>query len=144
MAQSENKTAMTDVPVAEYLATVTPDRRRDDATALDQLFRRVTGWSPRMWGPSMVGYGSYAYTYESGRKGTFLATGFAPRKANTVVYIMPGYQDFASFLDRLGPHKTGKSCLYLGALAKVDLDVLGALIRAGLDDLGTRWPISPT
>ncbi|MBV7393666.1 DUF1801 domain-containing protein [Mameliella sp. DP3N28-2] len=137
-------TVPSDVPVAELLKTVDPVRRREDAVQLDRLFRQVTGWEPVLWGTSIVGYGRYAYTYASGHSGQSLATGFAPRKANMVVYIMPGYADFAEILGRLGPHRLGKSCLYLGAIAKVDLDVLAELIRAGLADLGSRWDITPS
>ena len=137
-----NKTIPTGQPVDAYLQQVEPARRRADAGVLDQLFRDVTGWQPQMWGPSIIGYGRYDYTYETGRSGTFLATGFAPRKANMVVYIMPGYQDYSGILARLGPHKLGKSCLYLGALSKIDLDVLVELIRAGLKDLGKLYPVS--
>lgn len=141
---SENKTQMTAASVEDYLKAVEPERRRADALALDALFRRVTGWQPRMWGPSMVGYGSYHYVYDSGREGDFLATGFAPRKANMVVYILPGYADFSDILSRLGPHRLGKSCLYLGALSKIDMAVLAELIAAGLEDLGRRWTVEAT
>ncbi|MBV6634689.1 MAG: DUF1801 domain-containing protein [Mameliella sp.] len=130
--------------VAAFLDTVEPARRREDAGVLDALFREVTGWQPVLWGTSILGYGRYDYTYASGHSGQSLATGFAPRKANMVVYIMPGYADFQEVLSRLGPHRLGKSCLYLGALSKVDLDVLSDLIRAGLADLGTRWEITPS
>ncbi|WP_261394739.1 DUF1801 domain-containing protein [Mameliella alba] len=130
--------------VAAFLDTVEPARRREDAGVLDGLFREVTGWQPVLWGTSILGYGRYDYTYASGHSGQSLATGFAPRKANMVVYIMPGYADFQEVLSRLGPHRLGKSCLYLGALSKVDLDVLSDLIRAGLADLGTRWEIKPS
>ncbi|WP_229754813.1 DUF1801 domain-containing protein [Mameliella alba] len=130
--------------VAAFLDTVEPARRREDAGVLDALFREVTGWQPVLWGTSILGYGRYDYTYASGHSGQSLATGFAPRKANMVVYIMPGYADFQEILSRLGPHRLGKSCLYLGALSKVDLDVLSDLIRAGLADLGTRWVITPS
>ncbi len=141
---AENKTQATDVAVEDFIAQVDNKTRREDAIALDALFRKVTGWTPRMWGPSIIGYGSYDYTYESGRTGTFLATGFSPRKANMVLYIMPGYQDFGGILDRIGKYKIGKSCLYLGAMKNNDLDVVAELIQAGLDDLGTRWPIHPS
>ena len=141
---SDAKTGMTDEDIGEFLARVTPERRQQDAHVLDQLFRRATGWQPRIWGPSIIGYGSYAYRYTSGREGVFLATGFAPRRAKMVVYIMPGYSDFSAILDRLGPHKRGKACLYLGALSKVDLTVLEQLVRAGLYDLQSRWPVSAT
>ena len=139
-----NKTLMTEASVADFLASVEPARRREDALALDALFRRVTGWEPRMWGPSMVGYGRYHYVYDSGREGDFLVTGFAPRKANMVVYILPGYADFSGILSRLGPHRLGKSCLYFGSLAKVDTGVLAELIASGLDDLGRRWAVEAT
>lgn len=138
-----NVTQPTDISVEAYIAQVEPARRREDAARLDALFREVTGWRPRMWGPSIIGYGRYHYVYASGREGDFLATGFAPRKANMVVYIMPGYADFGTILDRLGPHRQGKSCLYLGALSKIDLDVLAELVRAGLADLESRWPVAP-
>ncbi|WP_323769975.1 DUF1801 domain-containing protein [Antarctobacter sp.] len=138
---ADQKTQPSAASVADYLAGVDPPRRRDDALVLDRLFREVTGWNPVLWGGSMVGYGRYAYTYASGHSGQSLATGFAPRKANMVVYIMPGYADFGAILSRLGPHRMGKSCLYLGALSKVDLAVLAELIRAGLDDLAGHWPI---
>lgn len=127
-----------------FLDDVMPERRKTDARRLDGLFREVTGWTPRLWSPGIVGYGAYDYTYASGRSGTALATGFAPRKANMVVYIMPGYADFADILEALGPYKKGKACLYLGALSKVDESALRRLIRAGLDDLATRWTITPT
>lgn len=138
------KTQPTDVLVSDYIAQVTPDVRRRDAQELDRMFRDITGWTPQMWGPSMIGYGRYDYTYDSGHSGSMLATGFAPRKANLVLYIMPGYANFGPILDRLGPHKMGKSCLYLTRLARVDTDALSDLIRAGLADLGKRWPIHPS
>ena len=136
-----NKTQPTTVPVADFLAGVLPPRRRAEAARLDALFRDVTGYCPRMWGPSIVGYGRYHYRYPSGREGDFLATGFSPRKSAISIYIMPGYGDFGHILSGLGPHSFGKSCLYIRNLDAVDLDVLGRLIRAGLDDLGNRWPV---
>lgn len=136
-------TRPSDRNVGDFLASVGHPGRREDALTLDALFRRTTGFEPRIWGTSMVGYGRYDYTYDSGHSGTSLATGFAPRKANMVIYIMPGYGNFGALLDRLGKHRLGKACLYLGRLKTVDLDVLGELIRAGLDDLGSRWEIHP-
>ena len=141
---AENKTQATPVSVDDFIAGVMPDKRREDALILNKLFQDVTGWKPRMWGPSIIGFGEYHYTYESGRQGDSLATGFSPRKANMVMYIMPGYLEMGEMLGRLGKHKIGKSCLYLNKLADVDLDVVAEIIRAGLDDLGTRWPIKPS
>ena len=141
---SENKIKPTEVSVDEFIANVTPDRRREDALILNQLFKGVTGWQPQMWGPTMIGYGSYHYIYDSGREGDSLATGFSPRKANLVLYIMPGYQDLGHILDKLGKYKLGKACLYVNKLADVDIDLVAEIIRAGVDDLGTRWPITPS
>lgn len=141
---AENKTRPTDTSVAQFLEQTENPKRRAEAFALDALFRWVTGFEPRMWGPSMVGYGSYHYIYDSGRQGDFLATGFAPRKANLSIYIMPGYQDYSAILARLGKHKTGKSCLYVNSLEDIDLDVLETLISTGLADLGAKWPVTPT
>lgn len=140
---SEMKTVPTQADVGAFLAAVEPERRRLDAERLDVLFRSVTGFVPQMWGPSIVGYGRYDYVYASGRSGSFLATGFSPRKAALSIYILPGYADFGPLLSRLGKHKTGKSCLYINKLADVDTDVLAELIRAGLDDLAGHWPVKP-
>lgn len=144
MAKAKNKTQATEQDVADYLQQLDNPTRQLDALALDALFRRVTGWEPKMWGPSIIGYGSYHYVYDSGREGDFLATGFAPRKANLSIYIMPGYQDYGAILDRLGKHKMGKSCLYINKLADVDRNVLEELISAGLKDLDARWPVRPS
>ena len=138
-----NKTQPTDIDLDAYFDSVRPDARREDARRLDTIFQEVTGFAPRLWGTSIIGYGRYHYTYESGRSGDSLATGFAPRKANMVVYIMPGYADFTDILKDLGPHRLGKSCLYLGRLSGVDENALRRLIRAGLDDLANRWTIFP-
>lgn len=141
---TQNKTVANDASVENFLHAVEPEKKRTDSQALDALFRRVTGWNPAMWGKSLIGYGSYHYRYESGREGDFLATGFAPRKANLSIHIMPGYQDYSAILSRLGKHKVGKSCLYLNKLADVDVDVLEELIRTGLDDLGKIYPVQPS
>ncbi|PHQ97122.1 MAG: hypothetical protein COB40_05860 [Marinosulfonomonas sp.] len=141
---AENKTMPTAASVEEFLKLVEPAGKRADALLLEQLFREVTKFEPQMWGPSIVGFGRYHYTYESGREGDSPATGFSPRKANMVVYIMPGYTDFSNILKDLGKHRLGKSCLYLGALKNIDLEVLRRLIRAGLDNLENTWPVQPS
>lgn len=127
----------------DFIASVTHEGRRADALVLLDLFTRVTGWEPVMWGPSIIGYGRYAYTYDSGHSGEMCATGFSPRAANMVVYILPGYGDLSGPLSRLGPHRIGKSCLYLGRLPGVSLPVLEEIIRLGLSDLAARYPVSP-
>lgn len=97
----------------------------------------VTGLTLKMWGTKLTGFGRYAYTYDSGHSGEAMITGFSPRKANMVIYVLPGYADLQDKLARLGPHKTGTSCLYLGALDKIDLDVLAQIVREGVDHIPT-------
>ena len=138
-----NLTMPTSAPVADFLAAVEPSARRAEALRIDAIFREATGFVPRMWGPTMVGYGRYRYRYASGREGESLATGFSPRKAALTVYILPGYADFSDILGDLGRHRLGKACLYLRRLSDVDEAVLIRLIRAGLADLGRRWPVLP-
>lgn len=139
-----NKTQPTGESVTAFLEAVEHPVRRADGLALDALFREVTGWTPVMWGPTIVGYGRYHYRYDTGREGDFLATGFSPRKSNLSLYIMPGYAERDAVLARLGKHKTGRACLYVNKLADIDMDVLAELIADGLEDLGRRWPVSPS
>ena len=141
---AQTKTQTTPVDPADFIAAVEHKTRHADALTLDALFREITGWTPRMWGPTIIGYGGYHYKYDSGHEGDCLATGFSPRKANLVLYIMPGYQDYGEMLDRLGKHKLGKACLYINKLADVDLAVLREIIETGLTDLGKRYPVKPS
>lgn len=138
---ADAKTVPTGDDPAAYLAALTPERRRHDAQALDALFQEVTGVGPTLWNGGILGYGRYDYTYSSGRSGTSLATGFAPRGRALSIYVMPGYADFGEILSRLGKHKIGKSCLYVTKLADIDMTVLADLIRAGLADLAKKWPV---
>lgn len=140
MAKAENKTKATSVSPESFIQTVEHDVRRADAKVLLDLFADVTQLVPRMWGPSIIGYGRYHYKYESGREGEFMMTGFSPRKVNQVIYIMPGYTDHSAILDRIGKYKIGKSCLYINKLADIDLDVLRELITAGFEDMKSRYP----
>ena len=144
MGKADQKTKATEVDPMAFLEAVDHPTRRADGLALDDMFRRVTGWEPKMWGPTIVGYGAYDYTYDTGYSGTSLATGFSPRKANLSLYIMPGYQDYGDMLDRLGKHKMGKACLYINKLADVDMDVLEELVKTGVADLSKMWPVTPS
>ncbi|MDE0061535.1 MAG: DUF1801 domain-containing protein, partial [Gammaproteobacteria bacterium] len=110
---SELKTRQNDGDVDAYLDSVENPNRREDARRIIVLMREITGEPPRMWGSSIVGFGSYHYTYASGREGDWPVVGFAPRKRNLVLYIMPGFARYESLLARLGKHRTGKSCLYV-------------------------------
>jgi len=140
MAKNENKTRENAGDVTAFLDSVEHPTRQADAKALLDMFIRITGKEPKMWGHSLIGFGSYHYKYDSGREGDFLRTGFAPRKANLSIHIMPGYQDYGDILTRLGKHKMAKSCLYINKLADVDMNVLEELIRAGLAKMDELYP----
>ena len=137
---SEIKTRPTDASVEAFIDAVDHPRRREDARTLLELMQRVTGEQPVMWGPSIVGYGSYHYRYASGQEADWPITGFSPRKQNLSIYIMTGFEEADELLTRLGKHKTGKSCLYVNKLADVDLDVLEKLVRASVAEMKRRYP----
>lgn len=141
---TELKTRPTETDVAEFIEAIEPSRRRAQAKRLDAIFRAATGFAPVIWGSSIIGYGRYRYEYESGRKGEYPATGFAARKANLVLYILPGFAGYGEMLDRLGKYRHGKSCLYLNDLDGVDEAALAGLIKTCIEDLGRRWPVFPT
>ena len=142
---AENKTHATDVNVTAYLDAVPVERRRAEGHVLDALHRRVTGCEPRMWGPSMVGYGSYRYRYDSGREGVSPRAAFSPRKPALVLYLNGTYfgdkqAEVDALFARLGPHTTGKSCLYIKRLDKVDMAVLEQLVRLSWAAMWEKWP----
>ncbi len=139
MAKAKLKTTQNEKSIINFIASVENEQRRKDANTLLKLFNLVTGMKPKMWGTSIIGYGRYEYKYESGREGEFMMTGFSPRKANSTIYIMPGYQDLSEMLEQLGKHKTGKSCLYINKLTDVDLDVLEEIIKFGLDYMRSKY-----
>ena len=124
--------------VDAFLATVENPRRRADAGRVLDLMREVTGEPPKMWGSSIVGFGSYRYRYASGRDGSSLVVGFAPRKQNLVLYIMPGFARHGALLARLGKFRTGKSCLYVNKLDDIDLSVLDELVRESVTEMRRR------
>lgn len=125
--------------VGEFLAAVADPQKRRDCRKIGQMMRLATGRRAAMWGTSIVGYGSYQYTYASGHSGTSMETGYSPRARNIAVYIMPGFEPFAGQLARLGRHKTGKSCLYIRRLADVDEDVLAELIDESVKEMRRRY-----
>lgn len=126
--KSENSTRPTHVDPEAFVAAVEHETRRADAHVLMEMMHRATGCPPKMWGPSIVGFGRYRYRYETGREGESMLTGFSPRKAKSVVYILPGYDDISDDLEALGKHSIGKSCLYINKLDDIDLDVLEKII----------------
>lgn len=136
-----NKTQENDGDVAVFLDGVESDTRRADAKVVLEMMERITGWPAKMWGATIVGFGSYHYKYDSGREGDFMRVGLSPRKANLVIYILPGYTDFSDILARIGKYKKGKSCLYINKLADVDMSVLEELVEAGLEDMAEKYPV---
>ncbi|MGA2808654.1 MAG: DUF1801 domain-containing protein [Terracidiphilus sp.] len=126
---AENKTKPTTFSVAAFLDACPDEARRADARALARLMQKVTGNEPCMWGPSIVGFGSYHYTYESGREGDMPIVGFSPRKAAIVLYGTIGFVGAEAFLEKLGKYTTGKGCLYIKKLADADMKVLETLLE---------------
>ena len=125
---AELKTRETTASVAKFLSAIPDEQRRKDCRAIAALMRKATGKSPKMWGTSIVGFGAYHYRYASGREGDWPAIGLSPRKTALVLYVSTGFDGAENVLSRLGPHKTGKACLYLKRLSDVDRDVLRELV----------------
>lgn len=142
---AENKTKATDADVAAFIAAVEHPVRRADAKVLDAMFREVTGTEPAMWGPTIVGYGSYHYRYESGHQGDMCRVGFSPRKAKHSLYLVNCGKDldeepFAALRERLGKYGRGKGCLYVNKLADIDLAVLREMIALSWRYSNERYP----
>jgi hypothetical protein len=125
---AEPKTRPTDADVGAFLESVPDERRREDARTVCRLMQEVTGEEPVLWGTGIVGFGSVRLRYASGRELDWPVTGFSPRKTATTVYLMDGFEERSDLLARLGPHSTGRSCLYLKRLSDVDLAVLRELV----------------
>ena len=125
---ADNKTRPTRASVTAFMTAIRDPEMRTDAKKVAAMMRRATGKRARMWGPSIVGYGSYHYRYASGREGDYMITGFSPRRQALTIYIMPGFDRFQGPMSKLGKFTTGKSCLYIKRLADVDETVLERLI----------------
>jgi Domain of unknown function (DU1801) len=135
---AENKTKPTKVSVAAFVAAIADPVRRADAKVLVKLLQNAAGEKPKMWGPSIIGFGSCHYKYESGREGDMPIIGFSPRKAATVLYNLIGSCDAAALLAKLGKHTTGKGCLYIKKLSDVDQKVLQALAVKSVANIRAR------
>lgn len=133
-------TKPTPANVAAFIDAVENPVRRADAQTVCALLERVTGESPRMWGASIIGFGSYHYRYDSGHEGDMCRLGFSPRKAQLVLYVLSDTPGETEKLARLGKHKTGKSCLYINKLSDVDMAVLEEIARDALADMNARYP----
>ena len=143
---AETKTKPTEITAESFIDTVDHPGKREDAKVLDALFRKVTGEAPRMWGPTIVGYGQYHYRYDSGHEGDICRVGFSPRKAKHSLYVScscDGEEDpaFTALLERMGKHSRGNGgCLYVNKLADIDLGVLEQMIAMGWQRSFENWP----
>lgn len=137
---AETKTKPMPVSVADFLDTVENPVRRAEGKTVCAIMAQITGEEPRMWGPSIIGFGSYHYKYDSGHEGTSCRIGFSPRKSKLVLYILSGSEGEAEQLARLGKHKTGKSCLYIKQLSDIDEAVLREMIAGSLACMNDRYP----
>lgn len=129
MAKRELKTKKNEASVAQFIKSVGDLKKQKEAEVILELMKEATGQEPKMWGSSIVGFGSYHYKYASGQEGDWPLTGFSPRKQNLTVYIMPGFKKYEGLMKNLGKYKTGKSCLYIKELKDIDLSVLKQLVR---------------
>ena len=138
---SENKTKPKEIDVVAFLKTVEPEKRSLEGLRLNEIFEEATGEKAVLWGPNIIGYGTYHYKYESGREGDFMRAGFSPRKAKISLYIMGGHGRFEKEFKSLGKYKNGKSCVYINKLEDIDIDVLKRLIKVSYDYIGNKtWP----
>jgi hypothetical protein len=138
---AEPKTKATAASVDDYLDAIADDKRREDCIAIAALMARVAGQGATMWGPSIVGFGSYHYKYDSGHEGDACEVGFASRKDSIVLYLGYDSPERADTLARLGKHKAGKGCVYIKRLADIDTGVLEAMVRATVDGVRARYPV---
>ncbi len=137
---AENKTQATSADVTAFIQGVADETQRVDAHVIAAMMARLSGEPAKMWGPSIIGFGSYHYQYDSGREGVSPRIGFSPRKGQTVLYLTDGYADKEAQLARLGKHKLGKSCLYVKRLSDVDMAVLEEMVSASLAYMAKTYP----
>ena len=137
--KAKNKTTKNGGNVEDFLATVDNPKRKADALAVYKLMKNLLPDPPKMWGPSIVGFGDYHYKYESGREGDFFKVGFSPRKQNLTLYIMPGFERFEDLMDKLGKYTTGKSCLYIKKLEDIDIKILKELVTESYNYMTAKY-----
>lgn len=132
---AELKTKPTDKSVKDFLNQIPDEQRRADCFAIAKIMQAITGNKPKMWGPSIVGFGTYHYKYASGREGDWPITGFSPRKKDLTLYIMMGFEKHPELMKQLGKHSTGKSCLYIKRLSDIHMPTLKKLIKESVKQL---------
>ncbi len=140
-AMAELKTKVTKASPVAFIKTVADEQKRKDSLALLKIFSNATKEKPKMWGTSIIGFGSYHYeSTRSAQKGDWPPTGFSPRKQNLTIYIMPGFKEYGGLMKKLGKFKTGGSCLYVKKLADIDTKVLDKLIQQSVRDMRKKYP----
>ena len=132
---AEPKTKPTKASVKEFLNQITNKERRDDCFAVAKIMEEITGDKPKMWGPSIVGFGTYHYKYASGREGDWPVAAFSPRKGDLTLYLTPGFDKQTEMMQKLGTHSCGKSCLYIKRLSDIHMPTLKKLIKKSIKDL---------
>lgn len=137
---AENKTTETNASVDKFINSVKDESIREDCIAIIKMMKSITKEDPKLWGTSMVGFGTYHYKYDSGREGDFFLTGFAPRKQNISIYLMGGFDKQKANLKKLGKHKTGASCLYIKSLKDIDVKVLKEMISQSVKEIKNLYP----
>ena len=136
---AEMKTIENEGSVTDFLSSVENKRRKQDSFVVLEMMQRLSEHEPKMWGPSIVGFGKYHYKYESGREGDFFITGFSPRKQNLSIYIVNGFDRYAHLLKKLGKYKTSKVCLYINKLDDIDLNVLEELVKQSVEHFHNKY-----
>lgn len=139
MSKSENKTQPTDASVDEFLSSVDNEKRQTDARQVYNWMCEITGIPAKMWGPSIIGFDTYHYKYDSGREGDSFKIGLSPRKASLTIYIMPGFEKFEELMQKLGKFKSSVSCLYIKKLEDVNADVLKELMRKSYQYMNEKY-----
>lgn len=137
---AENKTKTTNADVEEFILKVDNDVKREDSFRIVEIFKSISGFEPKMYGPTIVGFGNYHYKYASGHEGDAPLAAFSPRKDSLVFYFSTDFEGRDELLDKLGKHKSGKSCVYVKKLADIDLSVLEDLTRASIEDTLSKYP----
>jgi len=137
---AENKTKQTKASVDKFINSLKDETERVDCYKIIKLMKSITKEEPKMWGSSLIGFGTYHYKYESGREGDFFLTGFSPRKQNISIYLMGGFEKQKTQLKKLGKHKTGKSCLYIKTLNDVDVKILKEMIVQSVKKMKKLYP----
>lgn len=140
MSNNQNKTQLTEASVVEHLMQIDDAQKRADCFKIKEMMERIVGAPAQMWGTSIVGFGHYHYKYDSGREGDFMRSGFAARKANIVLYIMSGFSEYDSLLEKLGKHKHGKGCLYIKRLSDLDESALEEIITRSVAYMAQKYP----